>query len=218
MPSATWSAIPPTAEPMTGRPFHIPSATVSPNPSARLFCTMTVACRCNALTMAAFSSMSSSGSVTSKIRARAAGRQVAPLQQALTVDRRALRVIAHLGDRRADQHQVPLPAGRDMVGEAPHDPGHVLEPVPPGHLDQHRITGAGTALADDGRWPGDDALLAVAAHEPRRHRVGAAPSSTPSVTRMARTVSGSSGWFFGENGSIDGGMIQAFSAGIHGGT
>ena len=48
--------------------------------------------------------------------------------------------------------------------------------------------------------------------------VGAAPSSTPSPTRMARTVSGSSGWFFGENGSIDGGMIQAFSAGIHGGT
>ena len=33
-----------------------------------------------------------------------------------------------------------------------------------------------------------------------------------------RTVSGSSGWFFGENGSIDGGMIQAFSAGIHAGT
>jgi hypothetical protein len=72
VPSAIWSVIPPTAEPMTGRPFHIPSATVSPNPSARLFWAMTAACRCSALTMAAFSSMSSSGSVTSRIRARAA--------------------------------------------------------------------------------------------------------------------------------------------------
>ena len=118
VPSATWSMIPPTAEPITGRPFHIPSDTVSPNPSARLFCAMTVACRCSALTMAAFSSMSSSGSVTSKIRARAAGFRIVPLQQALSVDRRALRVIAHITDRRADQHQVPLPAGRNMVGEA----------------------------------------------------------------------------------------------------
>ena len=73
MPSAIWSMIPPTAEPMTGRPFHMPSATVSPNPSARLFWVMTVACCCNALTMAAFSSMSSSGRVTSRIRVRAAG-------------------------------------------------------------------------------------------------------------------------------------------------
>jgi hypothetical protein len=73
VPSAIWSMIPPTAEPMTGRPFHIPSETVSPKPSARLFWAMTVACRCSALTMTAFSSMSSSGRVTIKIRARAAG-------------------------------------------------------------------------------------------------------------------------------------------------
>jgi hypothetical protein len=71
VPLAIWSMIPPTAEPITGRPFHMPSDTVSPKPSARLFCAMTVACRCNALTMAAFSSMSSSGSVTSRMRARA---------------------------------------------------------------------------------------------------------------------------------------------------
>jgi hypothetical protein len=73
VPSAIWSMIPPTAEPITGLLFHIPSDTVSPKPSARLFCAMTVACRCRALTMAAFSSMSSSGSVTSRMRARAAG-------------------------------------------------------------------------------------------------------------------------------------------------
>src|SRR2546427_565444 len=41
VPSAIWSMIPPTAEPITGRPFHIPSETVSPKPSARLFCAMT---------------------------------------------------------------------------------------------------------------------------------------------------------------------------------
>ena len=47
---------------------------------------------------------------------------------------------------------------------------------------------------------------------------GAAPSSTPSLARMARTVWASRGWFLGENGSIDGGMTQTFSAGIHDGT
>jgi hypothetical protein len=48
--------------------------------------------------------------------------------------------------------------------------------------------------------------------------VGAVESTTPSFARMARTVSASSSWFFGEKGSIDGGMIEAFAAGIHGGT
>jgi hypothetical protein len=38
------------------------------------------------------------------------------------------------------------------------------------------------------------------------------------VARIAWTVAASSCWFFAENGSIDGGMIQACSAGIHGGT
>ncbi len=99
-----------------------------------------------------------------------------------------------------------------MIGKAAHDPGHVLEPVPAGDLHQHRVTGSGKTLPDDGRWPGDHVDAAVAGTG------GAAPSSTPSLTRMARTVSASSGWFFGENGSIDGGMIQVFSAGIHGGT
>ena len=47
---------------------------------------------------------------------------------------------------------------------------------------------------------------------------GAAPSSTPSPARMARTMSASSCWFFGENGSMDGGMIQTLLAGIHDGT
>ena len=65
-------------------------------------------------------------------------------------------------------------------------------------------------------------LVTVPASPSRRTKVagtiGAAPSSTPSITKMARTVSAASGWFFGENGSIDGGMIQAFCAGIHDGT
>src|SRR5262249_56385017 len=47
---------------------------------------------------------------------------------------------------------------------------------------------------------------------------GAVSSSTPMPARIARTVSASRYWFFGENGSIDGGVIAAFSPAIHGGT
>ena len=65
-------------------------------------------------------------------------------------------------------------------------------------------------------------LVTMSASPSRRSNVagtvGAAPSSTPSFTKMARTVSAASAWFFGENGSIDGGMIQVFAAGIHPGT
>jgi len=97
------------------------------------------------------------------------GAQVPPLQQALPVDRGTLRVVAYLVDRRADQHQVPGRGRHDIVGEAAHDTGHVLEPVPAGDLDQHRITGPGAALADDVRGPGDHVHIPVAAHEPRGH-------------------------------------------------
>ena len=65
-------------------------------------------------------------------------------------------------------------------------------------------------------------LLTVPTSPSRRTKVagavGAAPSSTPSFTKMACTVSAARCWFFGENGSIDGGMIQALPAGIHDGT
>ena len=77
--------------------------------------------------------------------------QILPLQQALPVDRCALGVVTHVLDRRANQHQVSLTAGRDMVGEAAHDSGHVLEPVPAGDLDQHPIIEPRAALAGDGR-------------------------------------------------------------------
>jgi hypothetical protein len=36
--------MPPTAVTTTGRDFHVASATVSPKPAARLFCTTTAAC------------------------------------------------------------------------------------------------------------------------------------------------------------------------------
>ena len=65
-------------------------------------------------------------------------------------------------------------------------------------------------------------LVTVPTSPSRRVNVGgtagAAVSTTPSCATMAETVSASSSWFFGANGSIDGGMIQTFAAGIHGGT
>jgi hypothetical protein len=56
--------MPPTRDATTGRSFHIASATVSPNPSAMLFCTTTSDRRCNAFTIAAFSSTSPIGRQT----------------------------------------------------------------------------------------------------------------------------------------------------------
>ena len=43
-------------------------------------------------------------------------------------------------------------------------------------------------------------------------------SSTPILARIPRTVYSSRYWFFGENGSIDGGMIATCSPGIQAGT
>ena len=47
---------------------------------------------------------------------------------------------------------------------------------------------------------------------------GATSPSTPIVARMLRTVSSSRSSFFGESGSIDGGMIATFSPGSQDGT
>jgi hypothetical protein len=47
--------MPPTLEATTAFAFHMPSATLSPKPSTRLFWTITVACRWKAFTIAAFS-------------------------------------------------------------------------------------------------------------------------------------------------------------------
>ena len=56
-----------------------------------------------------------------------------------------------------------------MIGEAAHDSGHVLEPVPAGDLEQYRIIGAGAAFPGDDRWPGDGVHGAIAADEPGGH-------------------------------------------------
>src|SRR5215218_10860863 len=71
----------PTRLARTGRAFHIASATVSPNPSARLFCTITSARRWMALTMAAFSSRSSMGRQARWTRSRAARGSAAPARR-----------------------------------------------------------------------------------------------------------------------------------------
>ena len=69
------SVMPPTALATTGRDFHIASVTVSPNPSARLFWTTTVAWRCSALMIAAFSSGSLIGTHARWMRPRDRVRQ-----------------------------------------------------------------------------------------------------------------------------------------------
>jgi hypothetical protein len=65
-------------DPTDGGPDHRPALPhrfchSRPKSSVRLFCVTMLACRCNAFTMAAFSSTSSSGNVTSSVRDQAAG-------------------------------------------------------------------------------------------------------------------------------------------------
>jgi hypothetical protein len=52
-----------------------------------------------------------------------------------------------------------------VAGEAAHDSGHVLEPVPAGDLHKHRVIRAGAAFPDHHRRPGDEIEIAVAAYE-----------------------------------------------------
>ena len=109
-PSVIWSWMPPVALATIGRPFHIASVTVRPKPSCRLFCTITAAWRCSALTMAAFSSASAIGRLT-QLDAPAVGvRELAPGGQDLVEDRRPLGIVGHGVDVRARQDE--LRAGR----------------------------------------------------------------------------------------------------------
>jgi hypothetical protein len=62
----------------------------------------------------------------------------------------------------------PLP-GTDVIGEVAHDPRHVLEPVPAGNLDHHRIIRAGAGFTGDDRRLGDGIHVTVAAYEPGGH-------------------------------------------------
>ena len=94
-------------------------------------------------------------------------RQIAPLQQAVSEYGNPFRVIGHPGDCRTGQHEVPVATGRDVLGEATHDSGHVLELIPPGNLNHQRVIGAGAPFAGDPRSPGDGARAAVAAQEGR---------------------------------------------------
>src|SRR5664280_165697 len=112
--------MPPTALATSGRPFHIASVTVSPNPSGRLFWTTTSARRCTALTISAFSFTSSMAPgpgapfPLSRLPVR-------PPVDASREHLRALRVVGYTLESGADQEQVRVgyPRG-DVLGEGHH--------------------------------------------------------------------------------------------------
>src|SRR5450759_33859 len=116
-----------------------------------------------AFTKAAFSSTSNMGSETSETRLRCSTGERMPRGHALLQHLKALGVVAHAVDVRADEGEVGLPGGRvgrDLLGERHHDAVHVLEPVPARDLhDQRGSRVERTALADD---------LGLAGHGPGR--------------------------------------------------
>jgi len=121
-------------------------------------------------------------------------------------------------------HRSPLlpPGGEDEVGlvpedpvlgEALHDPLHVLQAVPARDLDDHR------RLRVERRTVGDDGGTArdsPAAWLPFEESCATSgPASTPTVVRIERTSGSARPWFFGENGSMEGWIVVTRSAGSH---
>ena len=129
-PSTICSRMPPTRLATTGRAFHIASATVRPNPSARLFCTTMSARRCRAFTIAAFSWRSSIGSERMWIRSRISvcSRRAARATSNSTVG--PLGVVRHGGGGGADEHEVGVGAEGRSSAERLEHAGRILEPVP----------------------------------------------------------------------------------------
>ena len=169
----------------TGLPFHIASATVSPKPSARLFCTTTAARRWSALTIAAFSSASSIGQ-RREMDASAQRRRAASAPGARS-PRRAPR-------RPPGRRRPPRRAGRRArdarlarVGvrsaNAVQDADRVLEPVPARHLHDERPSRASGASWTTVGARSTRAGRAVLA--PERRLGGARPVDEPDEPRIA---------------------------------
>ena len=178
-PSRIWSWMPPTRLATTGAPFHMASATVSPNPSARLFCTTTVARRWSALTIAAFSAGSSIGRDTRCTRARmssgsAARRASTSSNTSSPSGSSVTAATAGPAIRRWASVRGAMPS---------HEPGEhagrILEPVPARYLHDERnrsVDLGGAAHVGHSVHPAGGAVLA---QRTRRPRSGTCPPRCP---------------------------------------
>jgi hypothetical protein len=110
---------------------------------------MTLACRCSALTMIAFSSGSSTGKDARCTRLRGSSGKRSRSRQGLTQHLSALRVVGDGGDGRAGVDQVGAGLCRDVLGEAAYDPERVLERLPARHLEDDGYLGAQRLLLEE---------------------------------------------------------------------
>ena len=139
-PSSIWSWMPPTAVATTGRPFHIASATVSPKPSAMLFCTTTSG--------AALQRVDDHGVLVRVLHRqhrqvhpppRRAGQRM-PCRLDLGEHPGTLGVVGDRGDVRAREHEVRRLVCAHVLHEAGQHAERILEVVPARHLrDQRRV-------------------------------------------------------------------------------
>ena len=103
----------------TGRDFHMASTTVSPKPSARLFCTTTLACRWSALMIAAFSSASSIGTHTRCVRCCTSLGSACHCETQSRKNLIRLGVVGDAARLRAGEDQVRVRVIGDVLRECP---------------------------------------------------------------------------------------------------
>ena len=210
-PSTICSWMPPTRLATTGRAFHIASATVSPKPSARLFCTTTSARRCRALTIAAFSSTSSIGSEN---EVDAVAHRRGQLGAARGRPRRAPRAPSGSSATAARRRARRARGGRRVRRAMPSREG--LASTPSGSLRRSQretwITAGASAAAAAIRTSSARAVdppRASVAPAEHRLRPAGAPASRPADAQDRRDHVGARiSWFLAENASIDGGITR----------
>ena len=128
-----------------GFPFHIPSATVSPNPSARLFWTITVADRWRALTIRGILIDIIRGEGQRTDAVTGVRWQSFPCCNAFLEYLGALGIIGDSLCGRPDEKELCINTANHGRGEAGHDTVHVFQPIPSRHLHDEVAKGPRTS-------------------------------------------------------------------------
>ena len=132
----------------------------------------------------------------------------------------AFGVVTDVVDGGAHQGELGVTSARHPRRETRHHPGHVLQVVPTRHLDHEGGRDVERPFGHDRCPPSDVTHRAVPAGEGRLSRHRCVRSSHRPHGRQDLEAAGASesSWFLGENGSIDGGMIDTRSIGTQAGT
>ena len=159
--------MPPTALATTALPFHIASATVSPNPSARLFWQTTDAWRCKRVGDRGILVVVGGWEKGQVDVTANDGGQRLPLDPAFREHPHGLGVVLYAIRHGSGEDQVRTEARVEALGKPGHDARHVLHPIPPRDLDDQRsVYRRRLGLPHNGCSMLDHALASVRALKP----------------------------------------------------